>query len=152
MKWDEYVSQKMSYQDVWQRVKNEHSGDMRKFLDRSYIVVCYRVGQVALDADSFIIARDHKDFFMFDRHSSVYMKLAEELKRAEMLLEGKKKALILKKLWNFDVSKLSVKENWAEVRFCTVDMPKIQLLKESKFCDQALTNKSQASIRIILKK
>ena len=151
MYWEEYLRQKDFYQAVWKKMKSGYSGDMRRFLDRAYIVVSYRIGQITLDEDALSIARDCADFFVEDRYSSAYLKLVQELKRVERLADGKDKVDVLEKLLGFDISRLSVVEYRFEIRFTAVDIDFIQQLKQSKYCDKKLTDMSRVSIRVVLK-
>lgn len=152
MKWNDFVKEKEQYAQLWAELKREYDGDMRKFLNRSYLVVAYHPGQVELDESPLSIAQNNKGFFIQDKDGKEFIGLAGEYKRADWIGDAGQKEKLTKKIAAFDVSKISVIEHRFEVRFPTVAIEHIQLLKQSRHCDQELTDMSRVSIRVILKR
>ncbi|MBU4312669.1 MAG: hypothetical protein KJ706_08130 [Candidatus Omnitrophica bacterium] len=88
MKWDEFQRRKRIYKDVWSRLKKDFNGDIRKFLDKSYLVITYGFKQMSFETDDISsIAIDYPDFFIYDRHSEALIKLVDEYKVLKKRLE-----------------------------------------------------------------
>ena len=151
MKWNDFLIEKEKYKQIWTKLKNEYSGEMRKFLDKSYMVIFYHPGQIFLDAEPLSIAKENSGFFASDKRSQSFLKMVEEYKREERAINSDIKDALLKKIAAYDISQLSVIEHRFEIRFPTVDIDLIQQLKQSKYCDQKLTDMSKVSIRVVLK-
>lgn len=149
MNWNEFVEEKKSYKKAWELLKEGFSGDERKFLDRSYLVAATRTDgyeQVHFDfSDPGHVAKDCPGFFAQDRNYDQFINL---LKRYEK--SSDKDAA--EKIREFDTSRLNVRPFTVEVRFPTVKMDIIKKVKRSGYCDRDLTDMSDASINVVLKK
>jgi len=73
-------------------------------------------------------------------------RLKEEIKRIEQMIEK-----IERKLLSINTDNLELSPFHIELRFKSVDYNLIQKLKEWEGCNQEKTDKSPASIRIVLK-
>jgi hypothetical protein len=150
MEWNDFIKRKEDYQKTWSMLKAEYADSIRKFLDKSYIDIFSNGKNISFNADAYAIAQEVPGFFIQDKFFNEYTELIKEYKAVEKLIKSKEKDEILEELKEFDDSSLSVGPNRAEIVFPTVDMDLIQEIKKSKYCDQAATNMSKASIRVIL--
>ena len=151
MKWDDFTKEKEMYVHLWEEMKKGYGGEMREFLNKSYLVVAYHPGQIALDTGAFGIAQNNSEFRVPDKWGKDYVELATEYRKAERGPDNTFKDKLTKRITAFDVSKLSIIEHRYEIRFPTVDIDLIQQLKRSGYCDQKLTDMSKVSIRVVLK-
>ena len=150
MKWNDFVKEKERYLRLWSELKKEYDGKMKKFLDKSYMVVAYYPGQVELDESPLSIAQNNKKFLVEDKRGEEFIKLAGEYKKADWKGDAGQKDKLAKRIAVFDISQLSVIEHRFELRFPTVAIDLIQELKASKYCNKELTDMSKASIRVVL--
>ena len=150
MKWSDFKDEKKVYLQLWDKLKKGHSGDIRKFLDKSYMVVFYHPKQISLGADALSLAKDNSEFFVPDKYGKEYVDLVSALKKVEKDSDSAKKDRIFKRISAFEVAQLSVVDHRFEIRFPSVDIDIIQKIKQSKYCDQELTDMSMVSIRVIL--
>ena len=166
MKWQEYLDRRVLYRKAWDVMKEEFDGDIREFLNSSYLVITYgpdMAGQMDHKiTDIYSIAIDNPDFFIKDdvgksiTHLARQHKIAKDsiltLRSEDMRkLTAQSISRLTRLLETFDTQCLNVVENQSEVRFPTLKMDFIQQMKKSKYCDKELTNMSRGSIRVILK-
>ena len=150
--WEEFQKEKRSYNKVWDKLKDEFSGDIRKFLDKSYLVVAYNYGQVSFDLrEPYSIALESPGIFIQNSRSEHLTALIKEL-NAFNEYNSLKRRKLRKELEKFNPSGLSVKGFHAEVRFPSLKFAYIQKIKQSKYCDQEATDMSTVSIRVVLKR
>ena len=166
MKWKDYLDRRVIYKKAWDAMKEEFNGDIREFLNSSYLVITYgpdMAGQMDYKiANIYSIAIDNPDFFIKDDVGKSITRLARQHKIAKdsiltLRSEDMKKLTVqsisrlTRLLETFDTQCLNVVENQAEVRFPMLKMDFIQQVKESKYCDKALTIMSRDSIRVVVK-
>ena len=161
MTWNEFLAEKKLYVEAWKKIRNASTGDMQKFLFKSWIVV-YCKQQFDIDADFFTVFNECPTFFKtvprFDRIKELYeemKKLEKHIKREkedrESLLRDKEE--LQQKIDELFPGELPVDDSWSiEVRFPTVDIDLIQQIKYSPYCDQERTMMRPASINVVLKK
>ena len=150
--WEEFQKEKRSYNKVWDKLKDEFSGDIRKFLDKSYLVVVYDHGQVSFElSEPYSIALESLEFFILNSRLGQLTALIKEL-NALSEYNPRKKTQIRKELEKFNTSGLSVKDFHAEVRFPSLKFAYIQEIKRSRYCDQAVMDMTLVSINVTLKK
>jgi len=150
--WEEFKKEKRSYSKVWDNLKAEFSGEIRKFLDKSYLVVAYNYGQVPFElSEPSSIALESPAFFI---SNSRFEQLAALIKEFNAFNEynSNKKSKIRKELEKFNPSELKVKDFRAEVRFPALKFAYIQEIKQSRYCDREVMDMSTVSINVILQK
>ena len=151
LSWDEFQKRKEAYNEVWLKLKEEFNGDLRDFLDKSYLVAAYDYGQVTFGYNSVSgIAMENQDFFIQNSRIEQLKKLIKEF-NALKKLNPQQRTKIRKKLENFNTKGLLVKDFHAEIRFSVLKFAYIQEIKKSKYCDQTLMDMSTVSTRVILK-
>lgn len=154
MKWKEFLNKRQIYKKAWDGLKEEHEGDIRKFLNSSHLVIAYghnMEGQFDFkNKYAGSIAMGHPDFFVKDASGNRLIELAQQYSAIKDL-KADLKSKIMKQLDEFDTEFLNVVENQAEVRFPQLNIEFIQELKKSKHCDKKITSMSKSSIRVILK-
>jgi len=150
--WEEFKKEKRSYDKIWDKLKAEFSGDIRKFLDKSYLVAAYSYGQVSFElSEPSSIALESPSFFIPNSRFEQLTALIKEF-NAFNEYNSNKKSKIRKELEKFNPNGLTVKDFRAEVRFPALKFAYIQEIKQSKYCDQEVMDMSMVSIRPILKK
>jgi len=150
--WEAFQKEKRSYGKVWDKLKDEFGGDIRKFLDKSYLVVAYDYGQVSFELrEPYSIALESPSFFIPNSRSE---QLTALIKEFTVLNEynSLKRSKMRKELEKFNTSGLSVKNFRAEVRFPFLKFAYIQEIKQSKYCNQEAMDMSTVSINVILQK
>ena len=149
--WEKFQKEKLAYNKIWDKLKGEFSGDIRKFLDKSYLVVAYDGGQVPFELSApYNIAVESPSFFIPDSHSEQLAALIKELNACNEY-KSLKKTKMRKKLEKFNAARLLVKDFHVEVRFPSLKFAYIQEIKRSKYCDHKAIDMSTVSIRVILK-
>jgi hypothetical protein len=151
MYWDQFLTQKKKYEDVWAKLKNEFTDDVRGFLDESYLVMAYQHRQMDYSvADIVNIAITQPVFIVKNPNSDEMLELAEEYNTVkDRNTEVAKK--ILSRMHEIDAADIEIVKYRVEMRFPTVAIQHIQLIKQSKYVDQQLTDMRTLSIRVILK-
>jgi hypothetical protein len=151
MYWDQFLTQKKKYEEVWAKLKNEFTGDVRGFLDESYLVMAYQHRQMDYSvADIVNIAITQPVFIVKNPNSDEMLELAEEYNTVkDRNTEVAKK--ILSRMHEIDAADIEIVKYHVEMRFPTVAIQHIQLIKQSKYVDQQLTDMRTLSIRVILK-
>ncbi len=154
MNWEEFQVEKELYRKSWESLKASYEGDLRKFLNKSFLVVAFGA-QFELNNDLIAVARECPNFFVKQGEALELLELAQELKSFEKSKSDNKKQLqnilddvaVIKKKFVFSV------EGWrVEPRFPTIDMDFIQTIKQSVYCDQTRTHMRAYSIGVVLKK
>ena len=123
--WEEFQKEKRSYEKVWDKLKEGFNGDIRKFLDKSYLVVAYNHGQVSFkSSEPYSIALESPTFFVPSARIEELTNLIKELNACDNFSRHNKtkhhlfsKTKIRKELEKFNPSGLSVKGFHVEVRF-----------------------------------
>jgi len=150
MKWSEFLQEKQAYCEAFEKLKADFDGDMRKFLDKSYLVVTYnRCGQISLDScDMETIAKQHSDFLKQDSHSARLIWIANRFRNAKRMHEQTR---LSEEQKQYFAKVISVVEHQIEMRFPTMNIDFIQQVKQTKYCNQQLTDMTKVSIRVIMK-
>ena len=167
MKWKDYLDRRQLYKKAWGSMKAEFTGEIRRFLDKSHIVVTYGANmtkQMAFEKNNaYSIAMGNRDFFLKDSCSNKLLYLVRrhdeimDLARQNNSDEKKRdryselKLRAVKQLEDFNNEPLVVVDNQTEIRFPALNMNFIQQIKKSKYCDKESTSISKSSIRVILK-
>lgn len=160
MRWRDFLDRRQAYKRAWDGLKNEYTGDIRKFLNSSHMVITYgpsledQFDSKLKDAGS--IAIDNPHFFIQDASGSKLIELARQYKelrdsKGDYKSKMKKQLEIMKELNELGAEFLNVVENHAEIRFPTLNIEFIQEVKKSRHCDKKMTNMGKDSIRVILK-
>lgn len=151
MRWAKFLRRLQAYKAVWQSLKAEFTGDIRNYLESSYLVIAYCFcGQMPFDLkEAYSIAVEHPDFFVNDKYSRHLLELAAEYKSVKEY-EYERKRKILREMEKIDTASLSVVEFCVEIRFVTLKFDYIQEIKQSVYCDTKATDMSSVSIRPVL--
>lgn len=150
MKWGEFQNKKQQYSVVWEVLRVEFSGDIRKFLSQSYLVIVYGAKQMPFELnDPPGIAIEYPDFYRVDGHSKGLLKLVAEYKIKDQ--DSKNKKDLLKEMQAIKPEHLSVVDFNVEIRFPAVKIDFIQKIKLSEHCNKELMDMGMASIRVVLK-
>jgi hypothetical protein len=151
MRWVEFQNRKQQYSIVWEALLTEFGGDIRKFLNQSYLVIVYGSKQMPFElSDSSTIAVEYPDFYIADVHSERLLMLGTEYKSIKDQNSEHKRDL-LKEMQAIKPERLSVVDFTVEVRFSILKFDFIQTIKLSKHCDKELMDMSKVSIRVVLK-
>ena len=153
MKWAEFIQSRESYEQVWAKLKEESSGDLTKYLKRSYIEIFYGQGcQISWASnDPVSIALSNSDFLIEDYHSKSLLSLARAYKSITDKNTEQAKD-ILSQMKSIKPELLSVQEFYVDIIFPTMDIDLIQEIKRSKWIDQSRVKMSKAYIRTPLRK
>jgi len=150
MRWEIFLQKKELYKKVWGKLKNEFTGDDRKFLESSYLVIHYKHAQIGFSTNDIAsVAIEHPEFIVKNRNSTPMLKLAEEYRKAKKRNSESAKD-IYSEMRRIDAREIEVAEYRVEIIFPTVAIERIQRLKRSKYVDQKLTDMRKVSIRVIL--
>jgi hypothetical protein len=151
MYWDQFLTQKKKYEEVWAKLKNGFTDDVRAFLDESYLVMVYQHRQMDYSvADIVNIAITQPVFIVKNPNSDEMLELAEEYNAVKDRNTAVAKK-IYSKMHEIDATDIEIVKYRVEMRFPTVAIRHIQLIKQSKYVDQQLTDMRTLSIRVILK-
>jgi len=153
----------------WQTMKSDLGRDPRsvEFLSKSYLVVCNRHGQIALnelDHDGpRKIATENPSFFKRTEPNLRFLRLCRTLRNLEKYYQklhprNPKLSQVRMKMDNlkrqldaYDVSQLEFSDELVvEIRFPTVRMQLIQRLKQHPLTDFSRTSISMASIKVVI--
>jgi len=144
---------KKGYERAWIKIKEEAGEDEKEFLKKAYLVVtCGNICRQMdfYSSDPMKIAIDHPGFFIRDKNSKAFLDMTERAReyrdREVDAPEG-----FLEKFRRCDLSLVMIVDFDVEVRFRSVRIDLIQNIKRSRFCDQAKTDMSKASIVVFLK-
>ena len=150
MRWPEFQNRKQQYSVVWEALRAEFDGDIQKFLTQSYLVAVYGAKQMAFELDDPIgIAIEYPDFYIVDVHSERLTKLGVEYKSIKDQNSERKRDL-LTEMRAIRPEHLSVVDFNVEIRFPTMKIDDIQIIKLSKHCNKELMDMSRVSIRVVL--
>ena len=83
MKWEEFEREKELYLESWERLKDEFSGDARKFLNKSYVVILFnRCKQFRIENTVVQIVTAYPYFFIEDDACKKLTELVSQYKKA----------------------------------------------------------------------
>src|ERR1039457_2669128 len=85
MNWEEFQIEKEYYRKAWESLKADYTDDLRKFLNKSYLVVACK-WQFGIDNDLISAAKEYPEFFV---NKGITVKLLDTIKRIK-ILEGLK--------------------------------------------------------------
>jgi len=150
MKWEAFLQKKQLYEQAWNSLKDDFTGDDREFLDASYLVITYKHHQIDFSVNDVISIAMNSVFIIKDRNSMRLIELADEYKRVKDRNSELAKNVLLE-MHKVDTKDIEIVNLRVEIRFPTVAMERIQRIKRSKYVDQELTDMTRVSIRVILK-
>ena len=156
MKWAEFIQSRESYEQVWAKLKEESTGDLTKYLKRSYIEIFYgqgcQISWASNDPVSIVTnTPDTSDFLVEDFQSKSLLSLARAYKSITDKNTEQAKG-ILSQMKSVKPELLSVQEFYVDIIFPTMDIDLIQEIKRSKWIDQSRVKMSKAYIRTPLRK
>ena len=151
MTWTQFQKRRLLYHRAWQELKDEFEDEVRKYLDRSNLVISYGKWQYPYNTNDVLsVAIDYPDFFVKDKAGHEIIDIAKQYKDAkERDSEEKNKAIC--KAHEFDLEHLYVVDNTGEIRFPELRIDFIQKIKQSRHVDHGMTNMSKASINVVLR-
>ena len=151
----------------WETIKAEQGKDQEKtsFLKKSYLVMTHGTSQAAISEFETKLRRGEQfDFLASAPTNSIFIEKHQNLKKLQSEIEklrqgtsDHKKALnLVSKLENelaaYDLSTLECAEDICiELRFSTLQMEIIQMIKSHPLIDTAKTIPSSSSIRVVIK-
>jgi hypothetical protein len=154
MNWEEFQNEKEFYRKSWEALKAEYTGDLRKFLNKSYLVVACK-WQFGIDTDLIAAGKECPSFFSYKGSTIKFLDTVGKI----IVLEGHKSnnkdelESLMDDVADLDRKDIFIVEDWRiEPVFPTVDMEYIQTIKKSPHCDQERTVMRAYSISVVLKK
>ncbi len=156
MDYDNLVACYERSKKVWEDFKQSFQDpSLKAFLtDSSPVLSCIN-GQIPLDGlDISSVATSSPGSFIPNRASKSlieHVRLLESLKKETEATAKAERGRIEKWLREFNRQKLDFAEHRLEIRFATMRMDFIQVIKRSPFVDSNLTGMGLASIRVVLK-
>jgi len=154
MNWEEFQIEKESYRKAWDLLKADYKDDLRKFLNKSYLVVSCK-WQFGIDNDLIKVGKDCPQFFVYEGRTVKFLEIVNQIKSLEGLKTDNKQQLegFINQANSIDKRSIFVVDDWTiGPVFPTVDTEFIQTIKRSPYCDQQKTDMRAYSIAVVLKK
>lgn len=151
MDWVEFLKKREAYKATWKKLRAEFSGDIRNYLENSYLIVVY-AGYKDMPFELYeplSIALQFPDFIIKDENSVYLLDIAGRYKASKH--DDQRKQRIMKEVEKIDTVLLAVVDFQVEIRFSFLKFDYIQRIKQSAYCNTQLTDMSQLSIRVVIK-
>ena len=84
MNWEEFQIEKEYYRKSWEALKAEFTDDLRKFLNKSYLVVSCK-WQFGIDNDLITAGKDCPQFFVHEGRTVKFLDIVKQIKSLEGL-------------------------------------------------------------------
>ena len=154
MNWEEFQIEKEYYRKSWEALKAEYTDDLRKFLNKSYLVVSCK-WQFGIDNDLITVGKDCPQFFVHEGRTVKFLDTVNQIKSLEGIKSDNKEQLdrFIDDANRIDKRQIIVVDDWSiGPVFPTINIEYIQTIKKSPYCDQQRTQMRAYSIAVVLKK
>jgi hypothetical protein len=154
MNWEEFQTEKEFYRKSWEALKADFSDDLRKFLNKSQLVVSCK-WQFGIDNDLITIGKDCSQFFVHEGRTVKFLDTIKQIKSLENLKSDNKEQLenFIEMANSIDKRSIFVVDDWTiGPVFPTINIYYIQAIKKSPYCDQEKTIMRAYSIAVVLKR
>jgi len=154
MNWEEFQTEKEFYRKAWEALKADYTDDLRKFLNKSYLVVSCK-WHFGIDTDLITAGKECPQFFVHEGRTVKFLDIVHQIKALEDLKSDNKVQLenFINDANGIDKRSIFIVDDWRiGPVFPTVNMEYIQTFKKSPYCDQEKTIMRAYSIAVVLKK
>ena len=155
MNWAEFQIEKEYYRKAWELLKVDYTGDLGKFLNKSYLIVSCK-WHFGIDNDLITAGKDCPQFFISKGVAEDFLEIINEIKILEGIKAGNKKEEIedlIDEINDLNKKSIFVVDDWTiGPVFPTINMDFIQTIKKSSYCDQERTIMRAYSIAVVIKK